>query len=212
MKRIFALLLAAMMLLTLTACGGGTKDPVKPGNNTSQSEPAKSETPAPQDTPKTNADLETYEMVNDYAYEEVTTKVTFSYPKSFTFEEDSWGRVEMTDEAKNVYIAPDLNNDGYYDDNQEMAKEENVFYEEATFGDYQGFAWIRDDEDLSLHVVIYLDYLDIENVWSDVCMEFDIRALSSDYDADTLIELYRLPEVQQVLNSVVYTAPVVSAG
>ena len=178
MKRVFALLLAAMMLLSLAACGkeGGA-------------------------APK--ADLETFEMTVEPAGVEEPAKATVGYPKNFVMKKNDWN-VELTDEAKDVCIEVYMLNDyDCYAVNQEYAKEEYFFYEEATFGSYKGYVCRMDEESAAVDVYVYLGCV---AEMDDVYMSFTIGSASRSLDADPMA-LYKLEEVKQVLNSVAYTAP-----
>lgn len=182
MKRLFALLLAAVMLLSLAACGGGEGSPKN-------------------DAPKAN--LETFEMTCEPDGVEESAKVTLGYPKGFAMEELDWC-VTLTDEAKDVAIEVYFTNDyNCYDVNQEYAKEEYFFYEEGTFGDFKGYAYRMDEASSEVEVQVYLGCV---AEMDDVYLTFRISSASRDLDADPMA-LYKLDEVKQVLNSAVYTAP-----
>ena len=186
MKKLFALLLAAMMLLSLAACGenGNTDQPTEP-----------------------KANLKTFEMTCEPDGVEEPAKATISYPENFTMEQEDWC-VVLTDESKDVEIEVFMTNDyNCYDVNQESAKEEYFFYEESTFGSYQGYACMTDEESATVEVYVYLDLV---AEMDDVYMTFYISSASMDLDADPQA-LYKLPEVRQVLDSVAYTAPAESA-
>lgn len=62
---------------------------------------------------------------------------------------------------------------------------------------------MTDEESANLEVYIYLGCV---AEMDDVYMTFYISSASMDLDADPMA-LYKLEEVQQVLNSLVYTAP-----
>lgn len=179
MKKLFALLLAAIMLLSLSACGKG-------GNS-----------------PAGKANLETFEMEVLPDGVEEPAKVTIGYPKSFAKEVKDWC-VVLTDEEKDVEVEVYFVNDyNCYDINQEYAEEEYFFYKEATFGDYKGYACMTDEASSTMEVYIYMSCVaDIDDVY--LC--FYIGSASRSLDADVKA-LYELEEVQQILNSVVYTAP-----
>ena len=182
MKKLFALLLAAMMLLSLVACGekGETDKPTAP-----------------------KANLKTFEMTCEPDGVEEPAKATVGYPENFTMEQQDWC-VVLTDEGKDAEIEVYMSNDyNGYDSNQEYAKEEYFFYEESTFGSYKGYACMTDEESATVDVYVYLDLVaEIDDVY----MTFYISSASMDLDADPQA-LYKLPEVRQVLDSVVYTAP-----
>ena len=179
MKRLFALLLAALMLLSLAACGGGGETPKAP-----------------------KADLTTFEMTCELDYVDEPAKATVGYPKSFTKEESDWS-VTLTDEAADVQIEVFISADTNYTDGLEYAKEEHFFCEEGTFGEFKGYATMIDEESSDLDVNVYLGCVaEIDDVY----LTFRISSASQDLDADPMA-MYKLEEVKQVLNSVVYTAP-----
>lgn len=176
MKKLFALLLAVLMLLSLVACGGngGAK-----GN------------------------LKTFEMTCEPDGVDEPAKATIGYPKNFTMKEEDWC-VILTDEKKDVEIEVYFTNDyNCYDINEESAKEEAFFYEAGTFGSYKGYACQSDEESADVEVNVYLACV---AEMDDVYMTFRISSASQDLDADPQA-LYKLSEVKQVLDSVVYTAP-----
>ena len=179
MKKLFALFLAAAMLLSLSACDKG-------GNSSGGKE-----------------NLETFEMEVLPSGVEEPAKVTIGYPKSFTKEVKDWC-VVLTDEAKDVEVEAYFINDyNCYDINQEYAEEEYYFYEEATFGDYRGYACMTDEASADMEVYIYLDCVaEIDDVY--LCFFVSSASLSLDADVKAL---YKLDVVQQILNSVEYTAP-----
>jgi len=183
MKKLFVLALAAMLLLSLAACGGNPNSPADPT------------------VPK--ADLKTFEMSAEITGVEEPAKVTVGYPKNFTMEEKDWC-VVLTDESKDVQIDVYLLNDyDCYGVNQEYAKEESFFYEEATFGSFKGYVCQTDEYSTTVTAFVYLGCV---AEMDDVYMNFDVSSASADLDADPQA-LYKLAEVQQVISSVVYTAP-----
>lgn len=182
MKKVFALLLAAMMLLSLVACGGNG-DTDKPN------------------APK--AKLKTFEMTCEPDGVEEPAKATVGYPENFTMEQKDWC-VVLTDESKDVQIEVYFTNDyDCYAVNEAYAKEEHFFYESGKYGSFDGYATLVDEESASLDVYVYLGCV---AEMDDVYMTFYISSASMDLDADPQA-LYKLPEVRQVLDSVVYTAP-----
>lgn len=176
MKRLFALVMAAVMLLSLTACGGdGAK----------------------------NENLTTFEMTVEPSGVDEPAKATVGYPKNFTMEKKDWN-VTLTDESKDVQIEVYFTNEyDCYGVNQEYAKEEYFFYEEAKYGDYNGYVCMIDEASATVEVYVYLGCV---AEMDDVYMTFWISSASQNLDADPMA-LYKLKEVRQVLDSVVYTAP-----
>ena len=186
MKKLFALLLAAVMLLSLVACGGN-------GDTEQTTEP--------------KVNLKTFEMTCEPDGVEEPAKATISYPENFTMEEEDWC-VVLTDESKDVEIEVYFTNDyNCYTVNEEYAKEEHFFYEAGKYGSFNGYATLVDEESASLDVNVYLACV---AEMDDVYVTFYIRSASQDLQAD-LQALYKLPEVRQVLDSVAYTAPAESA-
>jgi len=183
MKKFFAILLAALMLLSLAACDSGTEDP---GASTE---------------PK--AKLKTFEMTCEPDGVEEPAKVTVGYPESFTMEQKDWC-VVLTDESKDVQIEVYFTNDyDCYTVNEDYAKEEHFFYESGKYGSFNGYATLVDEASASMDVNVYLACV---AEMDDVYVTFYIRSASQALDSD-LQALYKLPEVRQVLDSLVYTAP-----
>lgn len=182
MKRFIAILLAAMLLLGLAACGGSE------GSGTPE-------------TPKAN--LKTFEMTCEPDGVEDPAKATIGYPENFTMEEKDWC-VVLTDAEKDVEIEVYFTNDyDCYAVNEEYVKEEHFFYESGKYGSFDGYATLVDEESASFDVYVYLGCV---AEMDDVYMTFYIRSASRDLDADPKA-MYQLEEVRQILNSVAYTAP-----
>ena len=184
MKKLFALLLAALMLLSLAACDKGETD-----------------NPATPEAPKVN--LKTFEMTVEPDGVDEPAKASIGYPENFTMEEKDWC-VVLTDEAKDVAIEVYFTNDyNCYDINEEYAKEEYFFYEAGTYGSHKGYVCLNDEASAEAEVFVYLGCV---AEMDDVYLTFRISSASQDLDADPMA-MYKLEEVKQVLNSVVYTAP-----
>lgn len=172
MKRVFALILAAMMLLSLAACSQGAK-------------------------------LTTFEMEVLPTGVEEPAKAAFGYPGNFKLEEKEFW-VELVDEKLDVLIEVFLVNDyDCYEINREYAQEEYFFYEDGKYGDFNGYACMTDEASSDIEVFVYLGCVE---EMDDVYMTFRISSASRDLDADAK-KLYQLKQVQEILNSVVYTAP-----
>jgi len=134
---------------------------------------------------------------------EEPAKVTVGYPESFTMEQKDWC-VVLTDESKDVQIEVYFTNDyDCYTVNEDYAKEEHFFYESGKYGSFNGYATLVDEASASMDVNVYLACV---AEMDDVYVTFYIRSASQALDAD-LQALYKLPEVRQVLDSLVYTAP-----
>lgn len=185
MKKLLAMILAAVMLLSLAACDN------KVGQNDGN-----------KDT-EAKVTLKTFEMTTEPAGVEELARVSVGYPENFAIEVNDWS-VILTDEKKDVqievYILCDYD---CYAINQEYAEEEYYYYEEVKLGDHKGYACLVDEYSSMLDVYLYMGCV---AEMDDVYMCFSIGSASFDLDADPK-ELYQLEEVQQVLKSVVYTAP-----
>lgn len=182
MKKLLALLLAAVMLLSLAAC--------------SQADDEDED-----DTPKVK--LETFEMTAEPAGVDELAKATVGCPKNFTMEEKDWC-VVLTDESKDVAIEVYMTNDyDCYAINEEYAEEEYFYYKSEKYGKFDGYVCKQDEISAAVEVYVYLDCV---AEMDDVYMTFYISSASQDLDADPM-ELYELDEVQQVLASVTYFAP-----
>lgn len=219
MKKLIAILLAAALLLTMAACSNGgtqstasSQSPAARESSTAQdssteesSTAAEASESSEEESSTPAAKLNTYEQFATSDECEEPAKVTISYPDNFTYggENPYGGWEELVDKAKDIYIESALGCDyNTYDDNQEYAKED-YFYEEGVFGGYNGFVVMYDEDSASVEVYIYLDC--IEEL-DDVYMMFSIRSASYNEKVNP-VDLYRMDEVQQVLNSIVYTAP-----
>lgn len=184
MKKLFALLLAALMLLSLAACDKGETG-----------KPAGPEAP--------NVVLKTFEMTVEPDGVDEPAKATIGYPENFTMKEKDWC-VVLTDEAKDVEIEVYFTNEyNCYDINEEYAKEEYFFYEAATYGSFKGYVSLVDEASVQAEVQVYLGCV---AEMDDVYLTFRIGSASQSLEADPMA-MYKLEEVKQVLNSVVYTAP-----
>lgn len=149
------------------------------------------------------ANLTTFEMTCEPDGAEGPAKVTIGYPDGFTMEETDWC-VILTDEKKDVEIeAYFLNDYNCYNENQEYAKTEYFYYEEFKFGKYNGYACLTDEASTVMDVYVYLECV---GEIDDVYVSFSITSASRSLEKDPK-DLFKLAEVRQVLDSVVYTAP-----
>lgn len=175
MKKLLALLLAMVMVLSMAACGGKVGD--DSGNKTSAK------------------NLQVVEMEVEASGLEDMTKATFGVPKNMAVEEKDWCYV-ITDEKQNVeieaYICCDYD---CYDYNQEARKEECEGYGEQKFGDFDGYYYI---DGSGCYVEVYM-YLGCVAEIDDVYLSFTIGALEG--SSDNPMELFKLKDVQTLLSS-----------
>ena len=175
MKKLLALLLSLVMVLSMAACGG------KVGDDSGNKTPAKN--------------LQIAEMEIEASGLEDLTKATFGVPKNMEVEEKDWCYV-ITDEKQNVeieaYICCDYD---CYDYNQEASKEECEGYGEQKFGDFDGYYYI---DGSGYYVEVYV-YLGCVAEMDDVYLSFTIGALEG--SSDNPMELFKLKDVQTLLCS-----------
>lgn len=199
MKKVLAWILICTMFVSLTACG--KKDTADSPTDT------KTETKAEEQAQKPKDPLEgkdTFTLKTEMEEEGIELEAVIGYPKNagITVEDGSFDSYKILADKEDgyelsIYLSYDSTT---YDDNQEYAKEE-THYEEKVFSGFEGYAVQRFEN--SFEVNLYLDYLEYEDVY----LYIDIRN-HIDVDLDNqrdVYELYQLPEVQEILESVVYT-------
>ena len=164
---------------------------------------AKAEEPS-QESKDPMEDKDTFTLKTEMEYDEIELEAVIGYPKNagITVEDgsdDSYKVLADKEEGyeMSIYLSYDSST---YDDNQEYAKEE-AHYEERAFSGFEGYAVQRFES--SFEVNIYLDYLEYEDVYLyiDICNHMDVDL----DDQQEVYELYQLPEIQEILESVVYT-------
>ena len=174
MKKLLALLLAMVMVLSMAACGG------KVGDDSGNKTPAKN--------------LQVVEMEIEASGLEELTKVTIGAPKNMSIEENDWNIV-FTDEKQDVsveaYLLCDYN---CYDINQEYAKDTYEGYGEQKFGDFDGYYYISES---GYYVEVFV-YLGCVAEIDDVYLSFSVSALEGETDP---LELFKLKDVQTLLSS-----------
>lgn len=133
MKKLFAMILAIVLVLSLAACGGNSDDSGNTGTSgnaesagkvesSGNAESAGSTENSGDSAPAKN--LQTVEMTVEASGLEELTKVVIGAPESMTVEETGWS-VRFTDEKQDVEVEAYLLNDyDTYSYNQEYAQEE----------------------------------------------------------------------------------------
>ena len=182
MKKLMTLLLAAVMVLSLAACGG-SQGGDKGGEPTNK--------------PQAQS-LQTVELEIEASGLEGLTKATIGAPKSMAVEEKDWCIV-FTDEKQNVeveaYICSDYD---CYDYNQQASKEECEGYGEQKFGDFDGYYHI---DGSGYYVEVYV-YLGCVAEMDDVYLSFTIGALEG--SSEDPMALFELQDVQTLLCSAAF--------
>ena len=181
MKKLLALMLVLVMVLSMAACGG------EKGN---KGDDAESKTPA--------ANLQTVEMEIEASGLEELTKATIGAPKNMSIEENDWNIV-FTDEKQDVsveaYLLCDYN---CYDINQEYAKDTYEGYGEQKFGDFDGYYYISES---GYYVEVFV-YLGCVAEIDDVYLSFTIGGLSE--SSEDPMQLFKLKDVQTLLSSAAF--------
>lgn len=183
MKRLFALLLAALMVLTLVSCAGSGS-----GGNTGNNEENKGE----------KLTLLQY-TEEDY---DAMISVDFFYPDNADItieidEEDPYC-ADLTYEDVGVIISPSLFEDTTFDDNKEYAKEEEETYTEFEIGGYDCYAY----EDFGGYWI----YAHLEKLYENTDRYLVITIDPIDFDEPIAegAELYEIDEVKEIVDSFVY--------
>lgn len=183
MKRLFALLLATLMVLTLVSCGGSGS-----GGNTGNNEENKGE----------KLTLLQY-TEEDY---DAMISVDFFYPDNADItieidEEDPYC-ADITYEDEGVIISPSLFEDTTFDDNKEYAKEEEETYTEFEISGYDCYAY----EDFGGYWI----YAHLEKLYENTDRYLVITIDPVDFDEPVAegAELYEIDEVKEIVDSFVY--------
>ena len=183
MKRLFALLLAAIMVLTFVSCAGSGS-----GGNTGNNVENKGE----------KLTLLQY-TEEDY---DAMISVDFFYPDNADItieidEEDPYC-ADLTYEDAGVIISPSLFEDTTFDDNKEYAKEEEETYTEFEIGGYDCYAY----EDFGGYWI----YAHLEKLYENTDRYLVITIDPVDFN-DPVAEgaaLYEIDEVKDIVDSFVY--------
>jgi len=196
MRKMLVWILAGMMIISLAACGkkdaaDNTDSPVKTKNETKEE---KAEDPL--------KGKETFTLKTEID-EGIELQAVIGYPKNagILVEDGSNDSYKvLTDKEDGYELSVYLSYDSNFDDNQEFSREE-AYYEERKFGGFEGYA-VQLFEN-SFDVNVYLDYVEYEDIYLyfSICHPMDVDT----NNRCEVYELYQLEEVQEILNSIVYT-------
>ena len=190
MKKLLAILIAGMMLLSLAACKGA--------NNNNVSDDTTDRTNERNTDVSTGAGVDLkydFTHVNDKKYHAHISLATDDEVTEVDENEPDFVRIE--NEAKNYVVDLTLfiESKDAYAQSLESAKTENEIYKETAFGKYTGFYSyydgiygyiLLDDSDETFNVfVIFSVY------------PFDESAANGDY-----LSIYESPQVQNILNNI----------
>lgn len=175
-KRLVCLIV--FMLLSLTACSQNEANPLN--------------------------GKETFTLKNEMEYGGIELEAVIGYPKKSGItvedgEDDSYKTLSNTKDGyeMTVYLCYDSTT---YDENQAFAKGD-LHYEEKMFSGFEGY--VVQLFDSSIEVNVYLDYLEYEDVYLYISIS---NHMDVDFDhRKDVYELYQLPEIQEILQSIVYT-------
>lgn len=183
MKKLLAILIAGMMLLSLAACNGANNNNV-------------SDETAGQKTDGAGIDLKCdFTHMNDKKYQAHINLSTDDKVTEFDENEPDFVRIE--NEAKNYVADLTLSTESKdaYAQFQESAKTENEIYQETTFGKYTGY---YSDDDGIYGYILLDDSDEIFNVYVLFSVyPFDENAANGDY-----LSIYESPQVQNILNNI----------
>lgn len=215
-NKLTAIMLTLIMIITLAACGKDKATEEKSAAETTaettvsdkQKEQATEHKAESAEADKQDAGdvlkkKETVTLKNVMEEPPTEFEVVIGYPKNSkiiveegVYESYTTLRNEREKYELEIYLSIDSTT---YDDNQEYAKEEPM-YEELNFSGFECYGYQFSDS--TYEVNMYLDYYEYEDVYLTV----DISSCSEDSDDwENFYELYQHPEVQDILNSVVYT-------
>lgn len=182
MKKLLAIVLVGMMVLSFAACGGGAKVEEKTGVKVTFYEES----------------WETWEEGN----ENLRLAVDFYYPEDAGIEVEideeypNWGKLYYTD--KNILISPSLFEDTTFDDNKEYAKENEDTYTEFELNGYNCYAY----EDFGGYWI----YVHIEEVSENTDRYLVIDTSVIDYSKDYVegVAQYEDEDIKKIVNSFEY--------
>lgn len=190
MKKLLAILIAGMMLLSLAACNGA--------NNNNVSDDTADRTNERNTDVSTGAGVDLkydFTHVNDKKYQ---AHINLSADDKVTeFDENEPDFVRIENEAKN-YVADltlFIESKDAYAQSQESAKTENEIYKETAFGKYTGY---YSDDDGIYGCILLDDSDETFNVFVLFSVyPFDETAANGDY-----LSIYESPQVQNILNNI----------
>ena len=192
MKKLLAILIAGMMLLSLAACNGANN------NNNNVFVDTAGQTNGQKTDVSTGAGVDLkydFTHMNDKNYQAHINLATDDEVTEFDENEPNFVRIE--NEAKN-YVADltlFIESKDAYAQSQESAKTENEIYKETAFGKYTGY--YSDDD--GIYGYILLD--DSDETFNVFVMfyvyPFDEIAANGNY-----LSIYESPQVQNILNNI----------
>ena len=192
MKKLLAILIAGMMLLSLTACNGADN------NNNNVFGDTAGQTDGQKTDVSTGAGIDLkydFTHMNDKNYQAHINLATDDKVTEFDENEPNFVRIE--NEAKN-YVADltlFIESKDAYAQSQESAKTENEIYKETTFGKYTGY---YSDDDGIYGYILLDDSDEAFNVFVIFSVyPFDEIAANGDY-----LSIYESPQVQNILNNI----------
>ena len=187
MKKLLAILIAGMMLLSLAACNGA--------NNNNVSDDTAGQTNG-QKIDGVGVDLKyDFTHMNDKKYQAHINLATDDEVTEFDENEPNFVRIE--NEAKNYVadLALYIESKDAYAQSQESAKTENEIYKETAFGKYTGY---YSDDDGIYGYILLDDSDETFNVFVIFSVyPFDEIAANGDY-----LSIYESPQVQNILNNI----------
>ena len=190
MKKLLAILIAGMMLLSLAACNGA--------NNNNVSDDTADRTTDRNTDVSTGAGVDLkydFTHVNDKNYHAHISLATDDEVTEFDENEPNFVRIE--NEAKN-YVADltlFIESKDAYAQSQESAKTENEIYKETAFGKYTGY--YSDDDGIYGYILP-----DDSDETFDVFLRFYVYPFGEIAANGNYLSIYESPQVQNILNNI----------
>ena len=187
MKKLLAILIAGMMLLSLAACKGA--------NNNNVSDDTAGQTNV-QKIDGVGVDLKyDFTHMNDKKYQAHINLATDDEVTEFDENEPNFVRIK--NEAKNhvVDLTLHIESKDAYAYAQESAKTENEIYKETAFGKYTGY--YSDDDGIYGYIL-----LDDSDETFNVFVLFYVYPFDEIAANDNYLSIYESPQVQNILNNI----------
>ena len=190
MKKLLAILIAGMMLLSLAACKGA--------NNNNVSDDTADRTTDRNTDVSTGAGVDLkydFTHVNDKNYHAHISLATDDEVTEFDENEPDFVRIE--NEAKNYVVDLTLfiESKDAYAQSLESAKTENEIYKETAFGKYTGY--YSDDDGIYGNIL-----LDDSDETFNVFVLFYVYPFDEIAANGNYLAIYESPQVQNILNSI----------
>lgn len=204
MKKILALLIAGMMMISLAACGESTTKPSNVPDNTASDTGNHEEqttenisTDAPDEGNRVGIDLEyDFQHVNDKIYYAHMSIGNDDEVTEFDESEPNFVRIENAADNFVLDIHFLVESKEAYAQSKTTAKEENKLYEETTFGKYNGY---YSDDNGDIYGYILFDESDST---FNVFVMFLLYLNDEMSDNNDIQMIFESSQIQSILNNI----------